>query len=117
MSRLQLSIPAAVLVALLAIGAGACTTSSTTNRTTDRAACVAAFRNADPRAGAPEQVSPLDDAIRACLSIADWRAAWEQVPTAHPGGYDPLAYLEQRCSVDALASTALCRQVHSGGGG
>jgi hypothetical protein len=114
MSRLPLSIPAAALVAAFAIGAGACTTGSTTNGSTDYAACVAAFRNAEPRAGAPVQVSPLDDAIRTCRTIADWRAAWEQVPAAHPTGNDPLAYLEQRCSVEALAPTVLCREAFPG---
>ena len=111
MPRLQRSILAAVLAAVLAIAAGACTTSSTTNGTTDYAACVAAFRNAEPRAGAPAKVSPLDDAVRACRSIADWRAAWEQVPAAHPADYDPLAYLGERCSVDALAPTVLCQEI------
>ena len=111
MPRLQRSIPATVLAVVLAIAAGACTTSSTTNGTTDYAACVAAFRNAEPRAGAPVKVSPLDDAVRACRSIADWRAAWEQVQAAHPTDADPLAYLEHRCSVDALAPTVLCREV------
>ncbi len=114
MSRLQLSIPAAVLAAVLAIGAGACTTSPTTNGTTDYAACVAAFRHVEPRAGAPMQASPLDDAVRTCRSIADWRAAWEQVPAAHPTGDDPLTYLEQRCSIEALAPTVLCREVSPG---
>ena len=111
---MQLSIPAAVLAAVLAIGAGGCTTSSVTNGTTDYAACVAAFRSAEPRAGAPAKVSPLDDAIRTCRSLADWRAAWEQVPAAHPADYDPLAYLQQRCSVDALAATVLCRDFSPG---
>lgn len=71
--------------------------------------CLAAFRNAEPRALPPYQVSPLDDAIKACATLAEWRAAWDAFPGAHPGRSDAVAFLADRCTEDELAATRLCR--------
>jgi hypothetical protein len=78
---------------------------------TGDAACVAAFRDAQPRAGAPYQAAPLDDAIRRCASLAAWRDAWVRVPDAHPAGSDVEGYLLERCATPGLADTQLCRAV------
>jgi len=78
---------------------------------TGDAACVAAFRDAEPRAGAPYQVGPLDDAIRRCSSLAEWRDAWVRVPDAHPAGSDVEGYLQERCAAPALVETPLCMAV------
>lgn len=72
--------------------------------------CRSAFRNVDPRALPPYGASPLDDAVRACGTIAQWRAAWDAVPSAHEGRTDPMGVLASRCAVDALAETAICRE-------
>ncbi len=74
-------------------------------------ACTAAFRNADPRALPEYGASPLDDAIRVCSDVAQWRRVWEAVPAAHQGRADPIGFLEGRCAVEALSATRLCRQV------
>lgn len=73
--------------------------------------CGSAFQNAEPRGGAPYDASPLDDAIRKCSSLAEWRAAWDAVPASHPGNDDPVLFLEERCSDAVLAVTELCQQV------
>ena len=73
--------------------------------------CVAAFRNAVPRAGPPYGVSPLDDAIRACETFAEWSAAWDAVPAAHPEGSSVRGFLVERCAEPELNPTALCREV------
>lgn len=75
------------------------------------AACVAAFRDADPRALPPYGASPLDDAIRTCRDVDAWRSAWDAVPGAHPGDTDPIGVLSARCQDQGLASTALCTAV------
>ena len=73
--------------------------------------CIRAFRSAEPRAGAPYDESTLDDAVRDCGSVAEWRAAWDRVPSAHPAGTDPIEFLVDRCVEPDLAATALCREV------
>jgi hypothetical protein len=103
------AIAAAAVVALtLALTACSATDGS------DLDACLSAFRNAQPRAGAPNQASPLDDAVRACTSLADWRAAWDRVPDAHRPDQDPLEFLRSRCGLEILAPTTLCREVAAG---
>lgn len=82
--------------------------SSDTGGTAD---CLAAFREAVPRAEPPYGVSPLDDAIRKCESFADWRAAWEAVPEAHPEGSTVRGVLLERCAEPELSFTAVCREV------
>ncbi len=74
-------------------------------------ACTNAFSDSAPRAGPPNGASPLDDAVRKCRDLAAWRDAWTQVPDAHPGLQDPLGYLGQRCAVENLAGTELCRDL------
>lgn len=73
--------------------------------------CVRAFRNAEPRAAAPYDESTLDDAVRDCGSVSEWRAGWDRVPSAHPAGTDPIDFLTDRCVEPDLANTALCREV------
>lgn len=73
--------------------------------------CLAAFREAEPRAGPPYQVSPLDDAIKTCTDVVAWRGAWDAVPGAHPGHADPLAFLTERCGLEELQATRLCRSI------
>ena len=92
-----------------AVGLGGCATDDPSG------ACLAAFRNADPRALPPYGASPLDDAISVCRDVAAWRAAWEAVPAAHPGRTDPIGFLSERCQDPSLASTALCSEAASGG--
>ena len=70
--------------------------------------CVTAFRDATPRAGAPYQTSPLDDAIRRCESVEAWLDAWNRVPDAHPPDKDAIPYLRERCLQEELRVTALC---------
>jgi len=93
-------------ISIAGLSAAGCATQSDAS-----SACVAAFRNAVPRAGAPYNASPLDDAVRACRSVAAWRDAWTEVPEVHASLADPLAYLEQRCAVEKLAPTELCRDL------
>jgi hypothetical protein len=73
--------------------------------------CVAAFREAEPRAAPPYQVSPLDDAIRRCQTVEEWEDAWDRVPGAHPESRDAIPYLGQRCAVAELQQTELCRDL------
>lgn len=73
--------------------------------------CGSAFRNAEPRGGAPYDASPLDDAIRKCATLAEWRATWNALPDSHPGNDDPVGFLEERCRDAALSVTALCQEV------
>lgn len=79
----------------------------------DRASgqCVSAFRDATPRAGAPYQASPLDDAIRKCESVEAWTDAWSRVPDAHPPAKEAIPYLRERCAVEELSVTPLCLDV------
>ncbi|HUG29487.1 MAG TPA: hypothetical protein VMQ65_03085 [Candidatus Limnocylindria bacterium] len=79
----------------------------------DRASgqCVAAFRDATPRAGAPQQASPLDDAIRTCESVEAWTDAWNRVPDAHPPAKEAIPYLRERCLEEELRLTAVCLDV------
>ncbi|MCJ7712235.1 MAG: hypothetical protein MUQ32_15550 [Chloroflexi bacterium] len=72
--------------------------------------CDAAFRNAVPRAGPEYGASPLDDAVRQCASVAEWRSAWERIPTSHESRDDPIRFLLSRCGDAVLAPTALCRE-------
>lgn len=99
MRPLSLMIPVLILLAACAAGDDASDD------------CVRAFRNAEPRAEAPYDASTLDDAIRDCGSIDEWRAAWQRVPSAYPAGTDPLEFLIDRCVEPQLAGTALCREV------
>jgi len=78
--------------------------------------CLAAFRNAEPRAQPPYEVSPLDDAVRACPDVTAWRRGWEAVPGAHAGHSDPLAFLDARCKLEELAPTRLCRSLSTSTG-
>ncbi len=71
--------------------------------------CVAAFRDAEPRALPPYQATALDDAVRSCRSYDAWLQAWDQVPGAHQDSTDAAGFLEERCAIEDLASTALCR--------
>lgn len=96
----------AALCLLVTAAAAAC---STTEQ--PAADCLAAFREAEPRAEPPYQGSPLDDAIRTCTDIVAWRQAWDAVPGAHPGQADPLAFLTERCRLDELESTRLCQSI------
>ncbi|MEO8273767.1 MAG: hypothetical protein ABI620_06850 [Chloroflexota bacterium] len=75
------------------------------------ARCTSAFRSIDPRALPADGVSPLDDAVRACGSIAEWRAAWNAVPGAHEGSTDAMGELARRCAVPSLSRTAICLEV------
>ena len=99
---------AAILVVALLVGA--CSSAQTDN------ACTAAFRNADPRALPENGASPLDDAVRACSDLAQWRRVWEAVPAAHEGRDDPIGFLRGRCAVEVLSATQLCRQFANPGG-
>lgn len=83
----------------------ACSSASVDDR------CAAAFRDVDPRALPPYGASPLDDAIRACGSAADFRAAWDAVPAAHEGTTDAYGFLADRCGDASLAPTAICREL------
>ncbi len=95
-----------VLVAMLMVGAvGACVGGQGS-----AGPCTSAFRDADPQALPPYGASPLDDAIRRCKTVADWRAAWDAVPAAHPGRNDPIEFLRDRCTDPVLAATVLCDQ-------
>ncbi len=89
---------------LLAAGVAGCSGGSD-----DR--CLSAFRNVDPRALPPYGASPLDDAVKSCRTVAEWSAAWDAVPAAHEGRTDALSFLEGRCAVQALASTAICNEL------
>lgn len=104
LGRAVATLPALLLVAGLAAGCAG---------TQDDAsgACLSAFRDATPRADAPYQVSPLDDAIKRCQTLAAWRDAWERVPEAHPPGQGALEYLDERCRVETLRLTQLCLDV------
>lgn len=93
--------------AALAVSVGAC--SADTGASND---CLIAFRNAEPRAEPPYGASTLDDAVRACTSLAEWLAAWEQVPASHPEGTDPRSFLLERCADADLELTRLCREVN-----
>ncbi len=73
--------------------------------------CGSAFRNAEPRGGVPYDASPLDDAIRRCSTLAEWRATWDALPASHPGNDDPVAFLEERCQDAVLSVTELCQEV------
>ncbi len=103
---------AALLTAVVAVGLVSCSPSSGSGAGTADSECVAAFRNAEPRAGAPYQAGPLDDAIRTCSSLADWTDAWDRVPSAHPPTAEAVAYLRQRCEAASadLGPTPLCRE-------
>lgn len=90
---------------LLATGLVACSATTSDDR------CLSAFRNVDPRALPPYGASPLDDAVRTCNSVAQWRAAWDAVPSAHEGRTDAMSFLASRCAVASLAQTAICREV------
>lgn len=90
---------------LLAAGLLACSASSS------NAGCVSAFRNVDPRALPPYGASPLDDAVRTCTSTAQWREAWDAVPSAHEGRTDAMSFLASRCALPVLAPTAICREL------
>ena len=92
---------------LLATGLGAC--GGDDSRASS--ACLSAFRNAQPRAGAPYETGPLDDAIRRCRTVDEWIDAWKTVPDAHPSSREALPYLEQRCQAGELDITALCRDL------
>ncbi len=94
------------IFAAAALTAGACSGGASLG--SDR--CDEAFRNAVPRAGAPYGASPLDDAVRQCASVAEWRSAWERIPTSHGSRDDPIGFLLSRCGDPLLAQTALCRQ-------
>ena len=78
---------------------------------TGQGPCITAFREAEPRAGAPYQATALDDAVRRCGSLDEWVEAWRRVPAAHGAADDPHGFLVQRCAVPALAATSLCREV------
>jgi hypothetical protein len=73
--------------------------------------CVAAFRDAEPRAEPPYEVSPLDDAVKRCQTVEEWQDAWDRVPQAHPAERDAILYLGQRCAVEVLRPTELCRDL------
>ncbi len=99
-----------LLVAILIVGGvGACVGDQGAGGT--GGACTSAFRNVDPRALPPYGASPLDDAIRGCKTVADWRAAWDAVPAAHPGRSDPIEFLRDRCMDPVLGATTLCHEV------
>lgn len=106
--RAASSVHAAAIFAVVSLAglAAACAGSDSGD-----AQCLAAFRNAEPRALPPYEVSPLDDAIRACSDLPTWRRAWDAVPGAHLGHEDPLAYLAGRCQETELAATNLCRSL------
>ncbi len=103
-SRTLWTIARAAILGIVLIVA-ACSTAQTDG------ACTAAFRNADPRALPEYGASPLDDAIRACSDLAQWRRVWDTVPAAHLGRDDALGFLVGRCADGALSATQLCRQV------
>ncbi len=92
-------------VAALALTVSACAPSGADSD------CGSAFRRAEPRAGAPYDASPLDDAIRACADLAEWRATWNALPASHPNGEDPVGFLIERCKDPTLAVTSLCQEV------
>ena len=100
-----------VLAAVLgiALSVAACSAAQTDDR------CIAAFRNVDPRALPEYGASPLDDAIRVCSDVAQWRRAWDAVPAAHQSRADPIGFLTGRCAVEVLSATQLCRQVANPG--
>jgi hypothetical protein len=105
-------IAAAMLVAAgLATSVTACTRADTGN-SDDR--CLTAFKNIDPRALPPDNASPLDDAVRACATVAEWKTAWDAVPAAHAGRTDAIQELTNRCAVASLATTAICRELAGG---
>ncbi len=89
----------------IALSVAACSAAQTDAR------CIAAFRNVDPRALPEYGASPLDDAIRVCTDLAQWRRVWETVPAAHLGRDDALGFLVGRCANEVLSATQLCRQI------
>lgn len=93
----------------IALSVAACSAAQTDD------ACTTAFRNADPRALPENGASPLDDAIRVCSDLAQWRRVWEAVPAAHQSRDDPIGFLKGRCAVEVLSATQLCRQVANPG--
>jgi len=97
----------ALVLALIAVSLGACAGDDNGASST----CLSAFRNAQPRAGAPYDAAPLDDAIRRCATVDAWIDAWSRVPDAHPSSREALPYLEQRCQAGELEVTALCRDL------
>lgn len=109
--RFRAVVGGVIAVLILASGLVACSTDSEAGQREN--ACIAAFRNVDPRALPPYGASPLDDAVRRCRSVADWRAAWDAVPAAHQGTTDPLTYLAGRCALESLATTSICRELAS----
>ncbi|HEX5591272.1 MAG TPA: hypothetical protein VFX65_13355 [Candidatus Limnocylindrales bacterium] len=98
--------PVLAAAALLLVGGlAACSQSSTEGQ------CLMAFRNAEPRALPAYGVSPLDDAVRSCSTVAEWQAAWDAVPAAHEGRTDAMGVLADRCAVATLAQEAICREL------
>lgn len=89
----------------IALSVAACSAAQTDDR------CIAAFRNVDLRALPEYGASPLDDAIRVCSDLAQWRRVWDTMPAAHPGRDDALGFLVGRCANEVLSATQLCRQV------
>lgn len=96
---------ATAAASLLAAGLLACSGASADER------CLAAFRNVDPRALPAYGVSPLDDAVRSCSTIAQWLTAWDAVPAAHEGRTDAMDVLASRCAVGSLANETICREL------
>ncbi len=94
------------IVAAVGVIVGACSAGSSPGA--ER--CDAAFRNVVPRAGPEYGASPLDDAVRQCASVAEWRSAWERFPTSHESRDDPIRFLLSRCADAVLAPTTLCRE-------
>ncbi len=107
-NRFARVITAGLAAVVLTVGLVACSSG------TGDARCVAAFKSADPRALPANHVSPLDDAVRACSTVAQWRSAWLAVPAAHEGRTDEMGFLQSRCALAELASTALCLEVAAG---
>lgn len=101
------TISALLLVSAL-VACGGDTGSATIS---SKSACDAAFRRAAAVDPMQDTVTDLDDAVRACATEDEWRAASEAFPDALDGA-SPGAFLRNRCDFEpALVDTALCQSI------
>ncbi len=99
----------ALVLVLALVGCGGPSASVTTINS--KSACEAAFRRAAAVDPMRDPVRYLDDAVRACASEDEWRAASDAFPGALDGA-SPGAFLRNRCDFEpTLVNTALCISV------
>ena len=84
------------------------------SRPTQLPPCRAAFATAEAIDPMRDTVSDLDPAVRACVTVADWKAAAERYPGA-TNGADPLVFLANRCKGEpSLRSQSACLEALAG---